>query len=118
MSEPTVELRLEQAQQTIEKLASENEALQKTVERQAKQIEDLREGAVSGIGALPKEVQDDARARMAAGLSQDVAIERALTQYRHNKRLAANAAHYSDAEAAAAPKPAATATPTPKKAKA
>ena len=84
MSEPTNEQVIEDLKH---KLAVANETLAQateTVKRQTAQINSLREN-IGTVKDLPEEVAADVRERMAAGLSREIAIERALAQHSHNK---------------------------------
>lgn len=89
MAEKSLNEQLEDAQQQIKKLQSELEAAIGTIGRQNDQLTLLRKGiGMAQRGDIPKEVIEDFNSRVAAGLPEHVAFERAMAQHEHNLTLA------------------------------
>ena len=84
MSEPTQDQVIEDLKQKLAVAQEEAAKHADTVKRQSAQISSLREN-IGTVKDLPEEVAADVRERMAAGLSREIAIERALAQHSHNK---------------------------------
>ena len=80
----------------VQALQEKNDNLKAQLKAQAGQVADLREG-VAGSDSLPAEVKADYNERRAAGLSKDIAMERALAQHRHNKNLSTQGDKQDDA---------------------
>lgn len=86
MSEPTLEQRLADSDNKCLALEGELEQARAQMKAMRIQIETMQ----SGLGTVQysPDVLADIRERMAAGLPKEIAIERALHQAEHNRKLA------------------------------
>jgi hypothetical protein len=84
--EPTQTLVIDDLKRQNESLNEQLAEANSTISRQSAQIDNLRQN-IGTVKDLPPEVAADVRDRMAAGLPREIAIERALEQHAHNKKL-------------------------------